>query len=84
MVLQMQMDVLILATKADAGKFMVSATNQGGDAESIASFAVVDTTPDRIVEVVKTVVFEDPKERTRKVRSYSNIFLFIPHIHPSR
>lgn len=48
---------------------MVSAVNQGGKAESIASFAVVDSTPDRIVEVVKTVVFEDPNDHTRKVNS---------------
>lgn len=67
----------ILATKTDAGKFMVSATNPGGDAESIASFAVVDTTPDRIVEVVKTVVYEDPKERTRKV-TFNLIFPTFP------
>lgn len=43
------------------------ASNPGGNAESIASFAVVDSTPERIVEVVKTVVFEDPVDRTRKV-----------------
>lgn len=58
---------LSLATKSDAGQFTVRASNPGGKAESIASFAVVDSTPDRIVEVVKTVVFEDPIDRTRKV-----------------
>lgn len=58
---------LSLANKSDAGQFTVRASNPGGKAESIASFAVVDSTPDRIVEVVKTVVFEDPIDRTRKV-----------------
>lgn len=62
--------------KSDAGKFTVSASNPGGNAESIASFAVVDSTPDRIVEVVKTVVFEDPVDRTRKV-SMLYLFLFL-------
>lgn len=65
------------ATKDDAGKFTVCASNPGGNAESIASFAVVDSTPDRIVEVVKTVVFEDPVDRTRKVSQYPAMPIFI-------
>lgn len=47
---------------------MVSAVNPGGKAESIASFAVMEKTPERVVEVIKTVVYEDPKDHTRKVR----------------
>lgn len=46
---------------------MVSAVNPGGKAESIASFAVMEKTPERVVEVIKTVVYEDPKDHTRKV-----------------
>lgn len=44
---------------ADAGKYMVKAVNAGGEAQSIADFAVLEPTPDRMVEVVKTVVFEN-------------------------
>lgn len=62
-----QFKIDVSALKGDAGRYMVSAVNPGGKAESIASFAVVDSTPDRIVEVVKTVVFEDPNDHTRKV-----------------
>lgn len=70
--------MILAATKSDAGKFTVSASNAGGNAESIASFAVVDSQPDRIVEVVKTVVFEDPVDKTRKVR----IFLAFDPLEP--
>lgn len=38
---------------------MVKAINAGGEAQSIADFAVLEPTPDRMVEVVKTVVFEN-------------------------
>ncbi|XP_031348623.1 titin isoform X3 [Photinus pyralis] len=41
------------------GKYMVKAVNDGGEAQSIADFAVFEPTPDTMVEVVKTVVFED-------------------------
>lgn len=43
---------------ADAGKYMVKAVNAAGEAQSIADFAVLEPTPDRMVEVVKTVVFD--------------------------
>lgn len=38
---------------------MVKATNAGGEAQSIADFRVLEPTPERMVEVVKTVVFEE-------------------------
>lgn len=38
---------------------MARAVNEGGEAQSIADFAVFEPTPDTMVEVVKTVVFED-------------------------
>ncbi|KAF5301258.1 hypothetical protein FQR65_LT00958 [Abscondita terminalis] len=41
------------------GKYMARAVNEGGEAQSIADFAVFEPTPDTMVEVVKTVVFED-------------------------
>ena len=50
----------------DAGKYMVRATNAGGEAQSIADFAVIEPTPERMVEVIKTVVFENANN-TQKV-----------------
>lgn len=41
---------------------MVRATNSGGEAQSIADIAVFEPTPDTMVEVVKTVVFEDVRK----------------------
>lgn len=38
---------------------MVKAVNAAGEAQSIADFAVLEPTPDRMVEVVKTVVFDN-------------------------
>lgn len=49
----------ILVKVADAGKYMVKAVNAAGEAQSIADFAVLEPTPDRMVEVVKTVVFDN-------------------------
>ncbi|XP_048515729.1 titin isoform X3 [Athalia rosae] len=51
------------AAKEDAGKYMVRATNAGGEAQSIADFAVFEPTPDTMVEVHKTVVYENVKEQ---------------------
>jgi len=47
---------------------MVKATNAGGEAQSIADFAVIEPTPERMVEVVKTVIFEDLKNQEQKVK----------------
>lgn len=45
---------------------MVRAVNGGGEAQSIADFAVIEATPERMVEVVKTVVFDNTGDK--KVR----------------
>lgn len=42
---------------------MVRAINSGGEAQSIADIAVFEPTPDTMVEVVKTVVFEDVEKQ---------------------
>ncbi|CAG9824336.1 unnamed protein product [Phaedon cochleariae] len=44
------------------GRFMVRAVNSGGEAQSIADIAVFEPAPDTMVEVVKTVVFEDVRK----------------------
>lgn len=68
----------ILANIQDAGKYMVRAVNAGGEAQSIADFAVMEPTPERMVEVVKTVVFDNTNDK--KVNYYSlltkKIFFF--------
>ena len=47
---------------------MVKATNSGGEAQSIADFMVLENQPDRMVEVMKTTVFNDVRpELTQKV-----------------
>nr|CAI5864925.1 unnamed protein product [Callosobruchus analis] len=55
----------LVIEKADithTGRFMVRAVNSGGEAQSIADIAVYEPTPDTMVEVVKTVVFEDVRK----------------------
>ncbi|XP_044767054.1 muscle M-line assembly protein unc-89 isoform X5 [Coccinella septempunctata] len=55
----------LVIEKADlkhSGRFMVRALNSGGEAQSIADIAVFEPTPDTMVEVVKTVVFEDVRK----------------------
>lgn len=54
----------------DTGKYMVRAINAGGEAQSIADFAVFEPTPDTMVEVVKTMVYEDLQDQTQKVCIY--------------
>lgn len=49
---------------------MVRAVNSGGEAQSIADFAVLEPTPERMVEVVKTVVFDDSKMPEPQVNFY--------------
>lgn len=41
---------------------MVKATNSGGEAQSIADVAVIEPAPDTMVEIVKSVVFEDVRK----------------------
>lgn len=50
---------------------MVRAVNAGGEAQSIADFAVMEPTPERMVEVVKTVVFDNTNDKKVKL----NLFL---------
>ncbi|KAM7355886.1 zormin isoform 2-T2 [Cochliomyia hominivorax] len=47
---------------SDSGKYMVKATNAGGEAKSIADCAILEPTPERMQEVVKTIVYETPSE----------------------
>lgn len=51
----------------DTGKYMVKAVNSGGEAQSIADFMVLESQPDRMVEVTKTVVFSDLPSNQLKV-----------------
>ena len=46
---------------------MVRATNAGGEAKSIADCVIVEPTPERMVEVVKTVIFDDAKDISAEV-----------------
>lgn len=48
---------------------MVRAVNAGGEAQSIADFAVMEPTPERMVEVVKTVVFDSTNDKKVKFNS---------------
>lgn len=57
-----------LADLKHTGRYMVRAVNAGGEAQSIADIAVYEPTPDTMVEVVKTVVFEDVKKHETLVR----------------
>lgn len=56
---------------------MVTAINEGGEAQSIADFAVFEPTPDTMVEVVKTVVFEDVHKHETLVIYFLNLFEYI-------
>ncbi len=60
----------ILANVQDAGKYMVRAVNAGGEAQSIADFAVMEPTPERMVEVLKTVVFDNTNEKKVKIEYF--------------
>lgn len=42
---------------------MVHATNAGGEAQSIADFAVFEPTPDTMIEVHKTLVYENVQDK---------------------
>ncbi|XP_020814330.1 muscle M-line assembly protein unc-89 isoform X5 [Drosophila serrata] len=46
------------AQTTDSGKYMVRATNAGGEAKSIADCAILEPSPERMQEVVKTIVYE--------------------------
>ncbi|KAL6428692.1 hypothetical protein ACFW04_007940 [Cataglyphis niger] len=48
----------------DAGKYMVRATNAGGEAQSIADVAIFEPKPDTMVEVHKTVIYENIQDKS--------------------
>ncbi|KAL7299328.1 hypothetical protein TKK_0007906 [Trichogramma kaykai] len=54
------------AEKEHAGKYMVRAANAGGEAQSIADFAVFEPTPDTMVEMHKTFVYENLADKNAK------------------
>lgn len=59
---------------------MVKAINSGGEAQSIADFMVLESQPDRMVEVTKMMVFSDlPTTDPRKVGFYCSITLLASH-----
>ncbi|XP_018397085.1 PREDICTED: muscle M-line assembly protein unc-89-like, partial [Cyphomyrmex costatus] len=51
------------AKEENAGKYMVRATNAGGEAQSIADIAVFEPKPDTMVEVHKTVIYENIQDK---------------------
>lgn len=53
---------------------MVKAVNSGGEAQSIADFLVLESQPDRMVEITKTTVFSDLPQTQLKV-SFNYAFL---------
>lgn len=57
---------------------MVKAVNDAGEAQSIADFVVRDPTPDRMVEIVKTTVYDDIKNLKEEVSNFiRNYYFFI-------
>lgn len=54
--------LFLVAAVEHSGKYMVRAVNSSGEAQSIADFAVFEPCPDTMVEVVKTLVFEDAQK----------------------
>lgn len=62
-----------LGQVSDSGKYMVKATNAGGEAKSIADCAILEPTPERMQEVVKTIVYETPSEFKSEVSLNVNI-----------
>jgi len=80
--------IYVTAKEEDAGKYMVRATNAGGEAQSIADVAVFEPKPETMVEVHKTLVYEDIHGKSVVqvifIKSYlfnilplSNIILFV-------
>lgn len=60
---------------------MVKAENSGGEAQSIADFLVMESQPDRMVEVTKTVVFNDlPPEQSRVSLNFIHLLVYSLHI----
>lgn len=62
---------------------MVKAINSGGEAQSIADFMVLESQPDRMVEVTKMMVFSDlPTNDQRKVGFYAYYLSTLLHNFP--
>ncbi|CAG5081160.1 Similar to sls: Titin (Drosophila melanogaster) [Cotesia congregata] len=59
--------IIDAAEKRHAGKYMVHASNAGGEGQSIADFAVFEPTPDTMVEVHKTIVYENVADKNLKL-----------------
>ncbi|XP_057334956.1 titin isoform X6 [Microplitis mediator] len=59
--------IIDAAEKRHAGKYMVHAVNAGGEGQSIADFAVFEPTPDTMVEVHKTIVYENVADKNLKL-----------------
>lgn len=57
---------------------MVRAVNAGGEAQSIADFAVMEPTPERMVEVVKTVVFDNINDKKVNLHTLSTEKIALP------
>ncbi|KAL0100113.1 hypothetical protein PUN28_019517 [Cardiocondyla obscurior] len=55
--------VIDKAKEEDAGKYMVRATNAGGEAQSIADIAVFEPKPDTMIEVHKTMIYENIQDK---------------------
>jgi len=51
--------IYVTAKEEDVGKYMVRATNAGGEAQSIADVAVFEPKPETMVEMHKTLIYED-------------------------
>ncbi|XP_012286354.1 titin [Orussus abietinus] len=68
------------ASNEDRGKYMVRATNAGGEAQSIADFAVFEPTPDTMVEVHKTVIYENATREKENALNEGKKFVAPPTI----
>ncbi|KAF7989939.1 hypothetical protein HCN44_008613 [Aphidius gifuensis] len=61
---------LFIIEKADikhAGKYMVNASNSGGEAQSVADFVVFEPIPDTMTENHKTIVYENIADKNLKI-----------------
>lgn len=68
--------ILLTACEQDAGKYMVKAVNDAGEAHGIADFIILEPTPDGMTEIVKTVAPENIEGQT--VRQFVRLIFFHP------
>lgn len=69
--------------KQDAGKYMVKAVNDAGETQSIADFIILEPTPERVTDIVKTVTVEHIDGQRVRISHYNrlnicNFYFFIP------